>query len=347
MEMVSSAPTTKQRRKFERIETSNMNNQDTSSINHVSDVDIGKLSKCAHGEVQMLADCCKESIKKFFLRKKNEDQRRISDLITHSSIWENYLKMNKTLLHVIYATPLVISSVAFSILYAIYVYNTKSPERLNVVYISEIALEYPLSSFFTLAVNTISVFVAVAFILRYLVLCQYLRDYGEEQMKKIWANITFWSGILLVFGIVMIANFPANEVINTYLHFMGVMIFFVASMIMCLTQTLISYYTINVLSDRRIYYLQVTMSIIILTSGVTTFIAGIMSWNQFIGDDYRKWQPSDGGWTNHVISVISEWIFVYSCNLYIVTLGVKLQPLMFHMPIIKIKYMTAKEKMES
>lgn len=73
MEVSNLSPTLKHRRKFERIETTNTNDHDTSSVNHNSDLyTISKLCACINQKAQTLPDCCKESTDKCFLQEEKD-----------------------------------------------------------------------------------------------------------------------------------------------------------------------------------------------------------------------------------------------------------------------------------
>ncbi|KAK2579593.1 hypothetical protein KPH14_010888 [Odynerus spinipes] len=337
MEKVSSAPTVKQRRKFEHIETTNVNNHDTSSVNHASDVyAIGKLSKCVHEEAQTLVGCCKESIEKYLLQEERNTFGRFTDPIHHSSVREYPQKMYKILLYLVMWNPLVMNLPIFIITYTMCKY--KSPVLSDFLYISDTAQDFPESSIFSQSLN-ISVFtMGISIFLRHLQVLQFCRDHGQQGIKQSWIKLSAWFGLLTCLSIQMIANFPSitNGTIN--LHFIGVITLFVSFTEYAILQNKITYYMVDILCERRVYYLRLTISTIMLATAFAAVIPGLISWVQFKGEDARKWQPNDGGWIWHIISVVGEWMYVILIGCYNFTLSHELLSARIEMPVVKLTH---------
>ncbi|KAL2729560.1 DNA damage-regulated autophagy modulator protein 1 isoform X1 [Vespula squamosa] len=340
MEVSNLSPTLKHRRKFERIETTNTNDHDTSSVNHNFDLyTISKLCTCINQKAQTLPDCCKESTDKCFSQEKD-----FIDLIDVSSIRKNYnIEMNKTILKLLhYHIAILILIATFGTLFlCLYMDHAE----LGYMYISEAAYYFPETSFFAQFIDLVALFVGIGIFLRHLVLLQFIRDRGENAITKKFNNISTLFGTVIVMGINLIGNFPIVQPCYAF-HYTGVLLLFLGVTVYTTTQTKITKKMIGIVSDRYIYYVRfffATMCFILL---LLIIIPGAIATSEFNGTNYRKWTRNDNGWFLHNVSVVAEWLYVFLSGVYLVTFVHEYNTICFGMPIIKITYLDKKGKKE-
>ncbi|KAF7387240.1 hypothetical protein HZH68_012917 [Vespula germanica] len=381
MEVSNLSPTLKHRRKFERIETTNTNDHDTSSVNHNSDLyTISKLCACINQKAQTLPDCCKESTDKCFL----QEEKDFIDPIDVSSIQKSYIiEMNKTILKLLHYHIAVLILIASFGTFFLCLYMDHA--ELGYMYISEAAYYYPETSFFAQFVNLVGLFVGMGILLRHLVLLQFIRDRGENMITKKFSNISTLFGIVIVIGINLIGNFPIVQPCYAF-HYTGVLLLFLGVTVYTITQfrywihyidigystniltvylkstlnnsqnitpnnfsmnhTKITKEMIGILSDRYIYYVRIIFTTILFILLLLIIIPGIIATSEFNGTNYRKWTRNDNGWFLHNVSVVAEWLYVFLSGVYLVTFVYEYNTIYFEMPMIKITYLDKKEKKE-
>ncbi|XP_043678793.1 uncharacterized protein LOC122634182 [Vespula pensylvanica] len=341
MEVSNLSPTLKHRRKFERIETTNTNDHDTSSVNHNSDLyTISKLCACINQKAQTLPDCCKESTDKCFL----QEEKDFIDPIDVSSIQKSYIiEMNKTILKLLHYHIAVLILIASFGTFFLCLYMDHA--ELGYMYISEAAYYFPETSFFAQFVNLVGLFVGMGILLRHLVLLQFIQDRGENMITKKFSNISTLFGIVIVIGINLIGNFPIVQPCYAF-HYTGVLLLFLGVTVYTITQTQITKEMIGILSNRYIYYVRIIFTTILFILLLLIIIPGIIATSEFNGTNYRKWTKNDNGWFLHNVSVVAEWLYMFLSGVYPITFVYEYNTIYFEMPIIKITYLDKKEKKE-
>ncbi|KAI4498764.1 hypothetical protein M0802_006231 [Mischocyttarus mexicanus] len=338
------SPTLKQRRKFEHIEETNMDDRnDTSSVNnHNSDLcKIGKLCASINQKIQTLTDSSKESIDKCFLQ---EEKMDIIDPNNVTSVQKNNINtMNKTIMKIIHCSIVVFTITGSFVPLFLSVYLDHV--RLNFIYISETAYNFPELSIFSQSLNLIVAFGIPCMYLRYRILDQFIQDKGENIIIKCLKYISNISSIVVLVGINLIANYPMFGI--TYkIHTVGVITYIFAATTFSITQTLFTLNMIDIVTNIYIYYTRVIISILLVISQTLFIIPGQIASLLFQGNDKRNWDRNDGGWLFHVISVIGEWVHTLLFSIFIFTLIYEFHTIRVEMPVIKITYFDKKEKKE-
>ncbi|XP_015171190.1 PREDICTED: uncharacterized protein LOC107063708 [Polistes dominula] len=344
METSNLSPTLKQRRKFKGIKETNMNNhQYTSSINnHNSDLcTIGKISTSINQKIQTLKNRCKESMDKCFLQ---EEKMDIIDSNNTSSVRRNNnTTMNKTILKILYINIFILTVIGifFPLLFSIYLDHAK----LNFVYISETVYYYPEISIFSQCLNLISFFGGLGLYLRHLILVQFIRDRGENIIDKNLKHLSNICSTLIAISINVIGNYPVYGITNI-IHTIGVALYLFSVTWYCIIQTKFTKKMIGTVSDIYIYYIRVTLNVILSICLLMFLIPGQIAVLQFEGSDKRNWGRNDGGWLMYVLSVIGEWGHSLFFSIFMVSLIYEFHAIRFEMPGIKITYLDQKKMKE-
>ncbi|XP_046834017.1 uncharacterized protein LOC124430876 isoform X1 [Vespa crabro] len=341
MEVSNLSPTLKHRRKFERIKTINTNYNDTSFVNHNSDLyTISKLYACINQKAQTLTDCCKESTDKCLL----QEEKDFIDPIDVSSIQtSNIIEMNKTILKLIHYQITIFTLIA--IFGTLFLCLYMDHAELRFMYISETAYYFPETSFFAQFMNLIVLFGSIAVFLRHFLLLQFIRDRGENVITKKFSNISTLFSSMMIMGISILGNFPIVQPCYV-IHCTGVLLYFLGVTGYSITQTKITKRMIGIVSDYYIYYIRIIATIILFILVVLILIPGIIIYLPFNDTNYTKWTEQGNNWFLHNVSVVAEWLHVIFCSLFIVTFVYEYEAICFEMFKIKINYLDKRTKKE-
>ncbi|KAG5890465.1 hypothetical protein JTB14_012755 [Gonioctena quinquepunctata] len=145
-------------------------------------------------------------------------------------------------------------------------------------------------------------------------------------------------GLLSAFGSSIVANFQETNAM--IVHWIGAVLVFGCGAIYQILQTFIYLKITPVIGQRRTTQLRIALSVISLTSFLIFFIAAMVSFEKFNGDNYLKWQSQDGGFVWHNISTVSEWICATSTMVYILLFSKEFKGIHIYEPEVSVEEKT-------
>ncbi|XP_061173896.1 DNA damage-regulated autophagy modulator protein 2-like [Saccostrea echinata] len=171
-------------------------------------------------------------------------------------------------------------------------------------YISDTGTRIPESCVFGQLLNISSAIAICTIYVRYK-LIQSMIQLGDESILRYNKHALVW-GALASLGLSLVANFQETSV--EVVHVIGATLVLGCGVIYEFLQTSISYKMYPVCNGRRICRIRLVISVISLLGFIMSAVFGIISRYQGHPKDRLHWKPSDGGFTAHIISSVSEWI---------------------------------------
>ncbi|XP_051161720.1 DNA damage-regulated autophagy modulator protein 2-like [Leptopilina boulardi] len=245
--------------------------------------------------------------------------------------WEN--------LHVLPLSLFILIPVTFIITYTI------SVQWDHVVpgfpYISETGTLSPESCIFAQFLNIAAVLLGCCVYIRHRQVEQWRKERGHNLIHQKLTGLTAMCGIFSCFGLDILANFQEARVVAA--HMVGAITCFTAGTAYFCLQTYLSYKMISSVNSWLIVYVRGCLSTLTIILTVATIVPGYFSTLDFKGKDYKKWQPTDGGWEWHVASVISEWILVLIYCAFLLTFVPEFRQINFEAPVVTLTYLDTRE----
>jgi len=188
----------------------------------------------------------------------------------------------------------------------------------DVPYISDAATYSPESCFFGLFTNIGAFLLAIIIYVRHIQIVLANSLYSSiDQQCVIFSYRSLIFGLGSCLGICIVANFQETNV--RLVHYLGAMLCFGFGTVYFWYQSIISLRIMAVFGSLTKVYVRFTLSVICTVMFFVVATTGLISHIQFIGNNPRKWYPSDGGWAFHVASTVSEWIVATIFCLYILS----------------------------
>ncbi|KAA0199235.1 hypothetical protein HAZT_HAZT000111 [Hyalella azteca] len=125
-------------------------------------------------------------------------------------------------------------------------------------------------------------------------------------------------GYISALGMSLSANFQETNVISV--HLVGAIMAFGGGTLYLWLQAVCSYETHPLLNSMGVAHLRLGLGIMSASFFVLGCVCAGIAHSLFDGVDPRKWYPSNGGWTYHVISTASEWICASTFAIFMLTL---------------------------
>lgn len=245
--------------------------------------------------------------------------------------WEN--------LHVLPLSLFILIPVTFMITYTI------SVQWDHVVpgfpYISETGTFSPESCIFAQLLNIAALLLGCCVYIRHRQVEQWRKERGQVLVDRKLTGITALCGVLACFGLDILANFQEARVVAA--HMIGAMTCFTAGTIYFCLQTYLSYKMVPAVNGWMIVYVRACLSALTMILTVATIVPGYISMLEFKGNDYKKWQPTDGGWGWHVASAVSEWILVIIYCAFLLTFVPEFRQINFEAPVVSLIYLDTEE----
>ncbi|KYB29094.1 DNA damage-regulated autophagy modulator protein 2-like Protein [Tribolium castaneum] len=183
-------------------------------------------------------------------------------------------------------------------------------------YISDTGTWSPESCIFGLMLNIGAIIQGLIVYIRYRQLSHLLgKDtfYPETVQKNNRTSLIL--GITAAFGVCIVANFQETNAFEVHV-FGAILAFGLGSVYQCM-QTHISFKVYPNLGNKTINIIRVIFSIVSCVTFLVTFLFAGLSLLQFKGDDPTKWSKDDGGYVDHFISAIAEWIMAVTTILFL------------------------------
>ncbi|XP_062575444.1 DNA damage-regulated autophagy modulator protein 1-like [Saccostrea cucullata] len=171
-------------------------------------------------------------------------------------------------------------------------------------YISDTGTRIPESCVFGQLLNISSAIAICTIYVRYK-LVQSMVQLGDASIMSYNKHTIVW-GSLAVLGLSLVANFQETSV--EVVHVIGATFVLGFGVVYEFLQTSISYKMYPVCNGLRICRIRLVISIISLIGFIMSLVFAAISRYQGHPKDRLHWKPSDGGYTTHIISSVSEWI---------------------------------------
>lgn len=203
-------------------------------------------------------------------------------------------------------------------------------------YISDAATYSPESCVFGQFINIGCLLLGIVIYIRYRQIQKLMYHHAELiPTSSRWNLISLWIGFCSCFGCSIVANFQETNV--RLIHFIGAFTCFGFGTVYFWIQALISYNVHPFSGSMRLAHIRLGLSAMCTVFFIIVAVTGIISHILFVGQDPRKWYPSDGGWKYHVASSISEWIVSTIFCFYILSFSDEFRLITFDHPIIILK----------
>ncbi|KAK9717478.1 Frag1/DRAM/Sfk1 family [Popillia japonica] len=201
-------------------------------------------------------------------------------------------------------------------------------------YISDVAVISPekciVSQLFTF--GTILMTVVVYF--RYLVIKHTTETYSLRPIITLMNNTNVWLGFLALLGVSFISNYQ-KKLIST-IHLLGVAMTFNLGGIYLISEIISSVLVYPKIGSKVIIVTRIAITSIYTICLVISGIFASTSFNKFNGLTAIKWLPEDAGYTDHVISAITEWITAICLLLYLITYAYEFKDVVIYKPVLEL-----------
>jgi hypothetical protein len=117
-------------------------------------------------------------------------------------------------------------------------------------------------------------------------------------------------GLISAFGTTVVANFQQGTVVEP-VHAVGAVMSFVAGVVYCCLQTVLSYHMYPDYNGLYICRLRMAISTTASISLVITVASGVIAYHQYNSKEHSfskfKWAPEQPGYQAHIVSTSGEW----------------------------------------
>lgn len=136
-------------------------------------------------------------------------------------------------------------------------------------------------------------------------------------------NLSLFFGITSAVGMSFVANFQETSVI--LVHIVGAIMAFGLSICYAWVQTYISYHLHPFETGILMCHLRAMLSFIMTVTFVMVWVFTSLASRKFHGLSPRQWHPNDGGFVEHLVATISEWVMAITTLLYMVTFSLEFE----------------------
>lgn len=202
--------------------------------------------------------------------------------------------------------------------------------------ISDTGARIPEANLFSEFFNFSALLLAVSVFVRYLQFQMLTKGFESSDLRLSRLNkFGLGFGLVSAFGGTIIANFPSNEEDSMiYVHDTGAVLLFAGGAVYCWIQTCLTYKLSQIgINTQFLFTIRFILSCIITVFGSLFFLAEIFAYEEFRQQSEHvvaNWQPSDPGYSVHVLSNISEWIAALCFGLFGMTFFEEFQKISFH-----------------
>ncbi|KAF2366263.1 Frag1/DRAM/Sfk1 [Trinorchestia longiramus] len=185
-------------------------------------------------------------------------------------------------------------------------------------YISDTGTYSPESCIFGQAINMGACLVVLTVYVRYRQLSELYQTHSAQSNILRANRAAAIVGCLSAFGMSLSANFQETNVISV--HLVGAVLAFGGSTLYIWLQAVCSYETHPVLNSMAMAHLRLSLGVVAAAFFTLGCVCAVIAHSLFDGTNARKWYPSNGGWTYHVVSTASEWICASTFAIFMLTL---------------------------
>ncbi|XP_006821720.1 DNA damage-regulated autophagy modulator protein 2-like isoform X1 [Saccoglossus kowalevskii] len=182
-------------------------------------------------------------------------------------------------------------------------------------YISDTGTYVPESCIFGQLLNIAAALAFATMYVRYKNVIEY--NHNEDSRVLLWNKIGLVMGSLAALGMSMVANFQESNVL--VMHMVGANMCFGIGILYCYVHSWISYKMMPFHASHHEYMARIICSVVGSVSFIFTSIFAAVAQSKWEGEKPTKWSPEDGGFPEHIVSTVSEWILAVSFLLYFFT----------------------------
>ncbi|XP_022082657.1 uncharacterized protein LOC110974972 [Acanthaster planci] len=190
-------------------------------------------------------------------------------------------------------------------------------------YISDTGALQPESCVFGQMLNAASVLIGALIYLRYWQVANRRKDVPADVLR--WNSASRTPGYLAVFGLSVVANFQVglepNLQVQTSIHVVGSVLCFGLGVIYGYLQSRISYALSTDFWSWAMAVLRFFLTALCAIFFITFSVYITLAFQQFNGTfaDHMHWGPDDGGYVDHIISAVAEYLMALTFTLFLIT----------------------------
>lgn len=202
--------------------------------------------------------------------------------------------------------------------------------------ISDTGAQIPEANIFSEFFNFSIVLMTLSLIVRYLQFEMLSRGFDSTEFLLNRLNkVALGCGLVSAFGGTLIANFPSKEEDNMiYVHDTGAVLLFGSGALYCWAQCYLTYkLTQQGLNSPFLFTIRFILTCVITVFGTIFFVAELFAYEEFRHQSLHtvaKWEPSDPGYSVHVLSNVGEWIAGFCFGLFGITFFEEFQRISLH-----------------
>ncbi len=202
-------------------------------------------------------------------------------------------------------------------------------------YISDTSTHPPESCIFAQLINLGALLIAITVYIRFRQVDEFYRS-REIRLSAVRVNdLALILGWTAAMGISLIANFQETNVFPV--HFIGAILAFGVGALYLWTQIHSSLVLLSITHGSKTLWIRILLSVVCSVGFITAIVAESIARSEFHGHDKSKWLPTDGGWTPHVVSTVSEWIVALAFDVFILTFVNEFKQIALSMPNIVVR----------
>lgn len=201
--------------------------------------------------------------------------------------------------------------------------------------ISDTGAQIPEASIFSELFNFSMVLMVLSLIVRYLQFEMLTKglDSTDPLLNRL-NRVGLGCGLVSALGGTIIANFPSKEDSMIYVHDTGAVLLFGSGALYCWVQSSLTYkLTRHGVNTPFLFTIRFVLTCVITVFGLIFFVAELFAYEEFRHQSLHlvaNWQPSDPGYSVHVLSNISEWIAALCFGLFGITFFEEFQKISLH-----------------
>ncbi|XP_059472166.1 DNA damage-regulated autophagy modulator protein 1-like [Neocloeon triangulifer] len=188
-----------------------------------------------------------------------------------------------------------------------------------ITYISDASTDPPISGIFGMLLSySMLAFLATAYLRKQLI------DFVFEERPEIaTSKVRLFNNLSVLFALtsVICLIFVAHFQVHTSIFLHGTMAFvgiglgviYCCFQVVC-TKAMIPFYTAP-----SLLYLRLALSVLSAIAFAFGVLSGLLSIHKFKGKELHRWAPEDGGYLEHAVSSVCEWILALVYSAYIMS----------------------------
>ncbi|XP_054156098.1 DNA damage-regulated autophagy modulator protein 1-like [Oppia nitens] len=198
-------------------------------------------------------------------------------------------------------------------------------------YVSDCAFRAPEASIFTELVTIIAILIFCTIVLRVIQVktildtdsyCRLLSISATGKQRILFVNcLSLYMAPVLSLGLISLASFRVIE--TSRIHFASAAVIFSVGPVFFGTQTWISYQLSPLINSQWMAYFRLSITLVSVVSIVSS--SGFTLWSfqefrlKFRSSDRLVWTSADGGYWQHVLAALFEWLYLLSVGPFVAT----------------------------